>query len=228
MNKKDSKFTDDDFFTDNQSENDNENDSKNNSKNNDTIIFNENFSDLTKNYIDNLKKKNKSNDMSYGVRMMTDGTLKVGDSIIEFGENEFKIKNSRYDKTPGLIQLLFLKEPDDKVVTSADLDTYTKIVKSTNAHKKYYLPNEEIRKEKKNKKYNNYISKMIDDLAIGSGLAYKVARPNTYMDYVHWDDPNELVERLRLLIAETSAGNQSHINEIQSILEELREANIIY
>lgn len=48
------------------------------------------------------------------------------------------------------------------------------------------------------------------------------------MDYVYWDDPNELVDRLRLLIAETSAGNNSHTNEIHSIIEELREANIIY
>ena len=48
------------------------------------------------------------------------------------------------------------------------------------------------------------------------------------MDYVYWDDPNELVDRLRLLLAERSGGNQSHINEIVSIIEELREAGIVY
>lgn len=47
------------------------------------------------------------------------------------------------------------------------------------------------------------------------------------IDYVHWDDPNELVERLRLLIASEEAGHTGHTNEINSIIEELREANIV-
>ena len=46
--------------------------------------------------------------------------------------------------------------------------------------------------------------------------------------YIFWNDPNELCERLELLLASTSAGNQAHKNEIISIIEELREANIIY
>ncbi len=48
------------------------------------------------------------------------------------------------------------------------------------------------------------------------------------MDYVYWDDPNELVERLQLLIAEQTAGNPSHTNEIHSIIEELRESKHKY
>lgn len=47
-------------------------------------------------------------------------------------------------------------------------------------------------------------------------------------NYVFWDNPNELVERLQLLIASESAGNTSHTNEITSIIEELREAQIIH
>lgn len=43
----------------------------------------------------------------------------------------------------------------------------------------------------------------------------------------YWDDPNELIERLRLLTSSTSAGHTGHNNEIISIIEELREANII-
>jgi len=45
--------------------------------------------------------------------------------------------------------------------------------------------------------------------------------------YKYWDDPNELIERLRLLLASESAGNTNHKNEMISIIEELREANII-
>lgn len=44
---------------------------------------------------------------------------------------------------------------------------------------------------------------------------------------MYWNDPNELVNRLRLLVASTSAGHTSHNNEITALIEELREANII-
>ena len=47
-------------------------------------------------------------------------------------------------------------------------------------------------------------------------------------NFIYWDDPNELVNRLRLLISSTMAGHSGHNNEISSIIEELREANIIY
>ena len=38
----------------------------------------------------------------------------------------------------------------------------------------------------------------------GAGIIprYKVAKPNSTIDYVYWDDPNELVDRLRLILAE--------------------------
>lgn len=47
------------------------------------------------------------------------------------------------------------------------------------------------------------------------------------IDYVHWNDPNELVDRLRLLEASRQAGNNAHDNEILSIIEELYEAGLI-
>ena len=55
-----------------------------------------------------------------------------------------------------------------------------------------------------------------------------IARKNVNTEYVYWDDPNELVDRLRLLLASQAAGNPSHNNEIISIIEELWEAGIIY
>lgn len=47
------------------------------------------------------------------------------------------------------------------------------------------------------------------------------------ISYSYWNDPNELVDRLRLLIASKTAGHSGHTNEIMSIIEELREAGII-
>lgn len=45
--------------------------------------------------------------------------------------------------------------------------------------------------------------------------------------FVYWNDVNELVSRLRLLVSSASAGHTGHNNEIISIMEELREADII-
>lgn len=45
--------------------------------------------------------------------------------------------------------------------------------------------------------------------------------------FAYWNDVNELVSRLRLLISSASAGHTGHNNEIVAIIEELREANVI-
>jgi len=58
----------------------------------------------------------------------------------------------------------------------------------------------------------------------GSGL-YKDIIPQTQL--VYYDDPNELVTRLNLLTSSQNAGNTGVNNEIISIIEELRERNII-
>ena len=46
-------------------------------------------------------------------------------------------------------------------------------------------------------------------------------------DYDKWHDPNELIDRLRVLVAERNAGFIRHNNETQFIIEELRKAEII-
>lgn len=80
-------------------------------------------------------------------------------------------------------------------------------------------------------------------LSSASQVAYALRRPitrqtskkggtllnlsNKKVDYVYFDDINELVNRLKLLVASQNAGHTGHSNEIVSILEELREAEII-
>ena len=51
---------------------------------------------------------------------------------------------------------------------------------------------------------------------------------NFVTEYVYYNVFDELVERLNLLHASVKAGNTTHINEIRSIEEELREAGVIY
>ncbi|XP_022160907.1 uncharacterized protein LOC111027012 [Myzus persicae] len=70
----------------------------------------------------------------------------------------------------------------------------------------------------------NMISFSSPETQEGSGL-YKDVLPQTQL--VYYDDPNELVTRLNLLTSSQSVGNTGVNNEIISILEELRERNII-
>lgn len=50
---------------------------------------------------------------------------------------------------------------------------------------------------------------------------------NENISYEYYDDPNELCDRLRLLIASRAAGNTNHAQEINSIIDELRESRFI-
>lgn len=59
----------------------------------------------------------------------------------------------------------------------------------------------------------------------GSGI-FKSVIPNTQL--VYYDDPNELVTRLNLLVSSQYAGNTGVNNEIISIIEELCERNLIH
>lgn len=70
----------------------------------------------------------------------------------------------------------------------------------------------------------NLIQFTIPSTKKGFGL-YKNVIPKTQI--VYYDDPNELVTRLNLLVSSQNAGNTGVNNEIISITEELRERNLI-
>jgi len=55
------------------------------------------------------------------------------------------------------------------------------------------------------------------------GLPHAMTLNDSAIDYVHWDDPNELMDRL--LDASHRAGN-IHDNEVLPIIEEFREVSL--
>ena len=82
-------------------------------------------------------------------------------------------------------------------------------------------------------KYTNVIKPLIVQIRRNSGRRSTIGSGLTYnknpVEYIYWDDPNELVDRLKLLIASKEAGNTSLDNEIVAIVNnELRESNLIY
>lgn len=168
--------------------------------------------------------------------------MRMGKTKAVLMKNEIKIGPRTFPSSPGVIDLLFLSRPVR--FTADDLNIYKSILEHTNAHRQQYLPNSRIVRDETNPKYTRIIKQLfpLESEASapfggarkkqGRGLRslrtdYMIHSKNERKTFTYWDDPNELVERLRLLVASQSAGHTSHHNEIMSIIEELREANII-
>lgn len=174
-----------------------------------------------------------SMNIPFGVRSENKQFM-IGKSFVKFSNNNDKscmitIDNKRYELTPGLKELLLRKTPDLKLVNENDKLLYKDILIKTNAHKRDFSTTGQIKGDK-GTKYRDIIKPLFFDNPTsfksgGSLPVLKVYKKNT--DLVYWDDPNELIERLKLLVASRDAGNANHSNEIISIIEELKEAGII-
>jgi len=150
-------------------------------------------------------------DKLYGPKTYSNGVIKLGQEEVKFKSNSIIIKDASYELTPGLADLLFSRYPMQ--YTDNDLNTYKEILIQTSAH----LTLDGTKIKKGGTKYTKIISKLFS-----SGTGVQLQTHNL----VYWNDPNELVDRLRLLLASQSAGNTGVSNEILSIFEELYEAGI--
>lgn len=173
--------------------------------------------------------------------------ITFGDSNLDFCGSNVVLSKGRekrtYSATKGLMELLFKTKPNKDFITKTDEIAFTEIISFTNAHKRNFNPNEQILGHR-GEKYIFGIKPFVERLKnIESNdeerhrtqLGLKSKRGgdllmrynNKPTEYVHWDNPNELVDRLKLLVASKNAGNNAHENEIISIIEELKEAHII-
>jgi len=155
-------------------------------------------------------------DKIYGPKLNnSNGVITLGNKKINFFQNTLIIGDITYPLTPGLVRLLFYKHP--VAYTENDLETYKQLLVQTSAH----LTLDGTKIKKGGDKYTEIVVKLFS--ASGSGLSMKLQRHNL----VYWDDPNELVDRLRLLLSSQAAGNTGVSNEILSIFEELLEVGLI-
>jgi len=170
-------------------------------------------------------KKTVNIDNVYGVSCNDTGTM-LGDKRVDLDKNDdIIIDGKRYAGTPGLYELIFMNLPNEEICTSEDTENYKKILLATNAHRYGHSAQNRV-VGSKGHKYKNIIAPLLKNRA-GKGISDVVKLNNNKIDYVHWDDPNELVDRLRLLEASRHAGHNAHDNEISSIIEELREVGLI-
>lgn len=161
--------------------------------------------------------------------------LMIGNAPVTFTKNLnekeqilVKIGSKTFNLTPGLKELLLRKKPDLSLISRGDKLNYKDILQYTNAHKRDFNPKGQIKGDK-GIKYRDIIKPLFsekDNKTVGGNLP-KLKKYKSDADLIYWDDPNELVERLKLLVASKDAGNTNHDNEILSIIEELKEAHII-
>lgn len=213
------------------------------------------FHELPRTYIDeSVKDTSHKFDHNYGLvhDFETDKFyLGLTQKLVQIIDKDVKVEGIIYPGTPGLYELIFKKKPVG--YKKDDLDNYMDILKRTNAYRRNNDPNEQVQGNSSEKyvtiigpylhkneitKQKNPIERLAEvfnkpippyrasrQLRKGTGLILKDNKINT--EYVYWDNINELVDRLRLLIASSAAGHTGHNNEIISIIEELREANVI-
>lgn len=180
-----------------------------------TTLFQERTGEIAGKYISLLFGSDKDNiDSVFGFKNLRDKGLAIGREPVRIADNDLYIGNQIYTGTPGLYELITLRRP--KNYTNCDLNTYKRILEQTKAH----LTIHNKIKSSTGYKYNTIIKKLF------SGQQSQTTKSGG--SYQYWDDPNELVGRLRLLLSSTVAGNTNHNNEILDIIDELREAEIIY
>lgn len=212
------------------------------------------YDPLPREYIDiSVRGNENENDRQYGVKHdISAEKLSIGDSELHIVGKDVKVGGVTYIGTPGLYELLFKKHPIG--YKSSDLENYMDILKRANAYRRNLDPNDQIQGSQ-SEKYRTILKPYLTKKGIiksTSTISRAFSKPppptrplrrtqslklpskggllnlsKNKIDYVWFNNPNELVDRLRLLLASQMAGNNAHHNEIVSIIEELREAKII-
>ena len=181
-------------------------------------------------YMRALLSHDQSVDTTYGPYFEGD-TLYLGDKELDFEDEtdrSVKLSGVKFKVTPGVLELIFKKSPDPLIYDQTDLKLYKDILKHTHAHKKNRsaAQNAAINRVQKSVKYNNVIKQLFPPKRRNT-FSGRGARDLSSPQVTYWDDPNELCERLQLLVTSADTGNNGHRNEIISIVEELREAGLI-
>ena len=174
---------------------------------------------IARGYLSHSLEKEQVADHTYGLRY-DNMAYKIGNKIVEIKNNDLIIDDTPYKGTQGLWELITLKKPRE--YTQNDLDTYKAILLQTNGHLKNYKDGAQM----SSNKYPKYLN-IIKPLFESTGEGLMVANDNK-IEQRYWDDPNELVDRLRILHLSKNAGNTGVHNEMESIIEELLERKIIF
>lgn len=208
-------------------------------------------------YLELMSSNNKIFDTHTGIQVAKINNVPhftIGDTTLKIQGKDYIIGSKVFKGTKGLHELMFLKQPQR--FTKRDLEKYQGILLLTNAAHRNFDSAQQIKGDK-SQKYNGIVKPLLQGRipytllapsplstrakstkltteaqkqnteTKGAGVKNRMIVDDKPFKYVYYNDINELIERLCLLHASKAAGNNAHLNEIASIEEELREANVI-
>ena len=148
-----------------------------------------------------------------------DGQFYIGNSPIEIRDDNITVKGKVYQGTPGLWELLVMREPDDNVYTDEDKSNYAEILDMTSAMKHGNDPKSKKPKSSRGFKYRAIIKPIWENLYgyVGKGIK-SIVIPS---------DPDALLDKLDLLLASKTAGNTGVRNELVGICDELLRQKVM-
>lgn len=197
---------------------------------NDSFLFTDAQEESLKDYWLNQMIVSPNYDSTYGPKYDPHNLI-WGNQSFDIRNEDSQIISGEYksNATQGLLQLIFYKKPDRNIIQAEDINTYASFLNYNSAHRINSDPHQRINGNSGHK-YMTYIQPYIDrrkkNESGGGNLKFFVSNKKT--TYKYWDDPNELLKRLSLLVADKNAGNKTaHDVEIHSILTELNQKKYI-
>ena len=148
-------------------------------------------------------------DKLFGIRS-ENGQLYIGTKPIIINGDDIVVDDTSYKGTPGLWELITMKDPNKTIYDNNDFKNYGEILIRTNAISQEGNPNKP--KSSKSSKYNEIVSQIWKNRHSFQTTGSSIVIPQ---------DPNALVEMLKLRLASFNAGNTGVRNEIVIICDEL-------
>ena len=134
-----------------------------------------------------------------------DDDLYIDNALISISSDLITVRDQKLSKIFGLLELLIWENPSKGSYDENNKKNSRDTAKISSFHKKSFDTNEEI------SKFNSRKYKILQEILWGEKIGerlitkYKTSQLCSKMDYVYWDDPNELVEHFQLLMAEKYA-----------------------
>ena len=164
-----------------------------------------------------LRLDDKVRDRTFGINKI-DGHHHIGDTHVIIHKNNIIIDNEKFRGTPGLWDLIMLKEPPEKSYSEKEYKDYVNILFKTNVLYQGNNPNNPYPKSSKGYKWNRFLKHIWEHRGVsfeGEGIV------------IMSSDPNALLERLDLLLASQKAGHTGVVNELVSICDELKRQGVL-
>ena len=180
---------------------------------------------------------NKENlDLNFGLNTQNkERKFKIGDKLVKFDGNDIVVEGERFIGTSGFWALIISKNLSPGDYENEDKRRYKDLLIKTNAIFKNNDPKETRAKGNyQGNKWKEIINPIWQEIkpkptGKGKGKQQKEPQPGTSGTGLKIlpSDPNALIERFDLLFSSKKAGHTGVINEIVSILDELKRQGII-